>query len=43
MEMTRRQFALTLAAASYLRPSSGTDKKYSRNLGKEHGIDLFQV
>jgi hypothetical protein len=23
--------------------NNGTDKKYSRNLGKAHGIDLFQV
>jgi len=23
--------------------NNGTDKKYSRNLGKEHGIELFQV
>jgi hypothetical protein len=23
--------------------NNATDKKYSRNLGKEHGIELFQV
>jgi hypothetical protein len=23
--------------------NNGTDKKYSRNLGKAHGIELFQV